>query len=416
MQLNEVTTQIEKLKSENLALDMTRGKPSPQQLDISAEMINILNADDLKSQDGTDCRNYGVLDGIPEAKALFADLMNVKESQIIIGGNSSLELMHKAITLAVLFGVQSDDAKDKPWGKQETIKFLCPSPGYDRHFSVCEHLGIEMIPVAMNENGPDMDAVEELVANDDSIKGIWCVPKYSNPTGDSYSDEVVDRLASMKTKANDFRIMWDNAYAVHFVGSELAQLKDILPACEKAGNPDRAYIFGSTSKISFAGAGVAVIASSENNIAYFKKHLSIQTIGSDKLNQLRHVRFFKSAQGVHDHMQKHADILKPKFDAVLEVLEAYLGGKTHNDKPVATWQAAQGGYFISLDTQPGLAKKVVEKAASLGVKLTPAGATFPYGNDPQDSNIRIAPSFPNVEEVTKATEVLALAILSETLA
>lgn len=386
---------------ENLSLDMTRGKPAPEQLDLTNEMLTCLTAEDVKAANGTDCRNYGVLDGVPEAKAFFAEYLGVEPTEVIIGGNASLTLMYDAMARAVLFGVPGSAG---PW-RDEKVKWLCPSPGYDRHFNVCADLGIEMITVPMNEHGPDMDTVKQLVANDASIKGIWCVPRYSNPTGITYSDEVVDGLAQMETAAPDFRIFWDNAYHAHHLVDNPQPLKNIMDACKAAGNADRVYIFGSTSKITFAGAGVAVLAASEANLTEARRHLSMQTIGSDKLNQLRHLKFFGDVAGLHAHMRKHAAILKPKFDVVEEVLTDELA-----DDDLATWSKPEGGYFVSLDTRPGLADKVVSMAAEAGVKLTGAGATYPLRNDPQNCNIRIAPSLPSLPEIRKAMEVVATCV------
>jgi len=386
-----------------LKLDMSRGKPSPEQLQLSMGMLDaVTSADGLLASDGTDTRNYGGLDGIPEAKALFAQILEVSPQEIVIGGSSSLTMMHDAIARAMLFGV---DADSTPWGKQPAVKFLCPSPGYDRHFAICELFGIEMIAIDMFDEGPDMDTVERLAAEDDSIKGIWCVPKYSNPDGLTYSDDVVDRLARMKTKAGDFRIMWDNAYAVHHLTERADKLKNIFAACRDAGYPDRVLMFCSTSKISFAGSGVAVMAASERNLNVTRKQLSVQTIGPDKVNQLRHVRFFEHIGKLESHMAKHASILKPKFDLVLNMFERELGGKG-----VATWRKPNGGYFISLNTLDGCAVKVVKLAAEAGVTLTKAGATFPYGTDPRDRNIRIAPSYPTLAELETAIEVICVCV------
>jgi aspartate/methionine/tyrosine aminotransferase len=389
-------------QSRHISLDMTRGKPCPAQLDLALGMLEGAGGRLYRAQDGTDCRNYGGLDGIPEAKALFADYMEVTPAELIIGGNSSLTLMHDAMAWAVLFGAA---AGSTPWGRQGNVKFLCPSPGYDRHFAICQHLGIEMIPVAMKADGPDMVAVEQIAAGDAAVKGIWCVPKYSNPTGAVYSDDVVERLAALPAKAPDFRIFWDNAYTVHHLDGAPARLASILTACRKSGHPDRVLLFGSTSKISFAGSGLAFMAGSPANMAWAKNHLGFQTIGPDKLSQLRHVAFFKGMAGVLTHMQKHAAILKPKFDAVLEVLERELGGKG-----VAEWTRPTGGYFISIDTLPGCARRVVQMATEAGVSLTPAGAPYPYQKDPLDRNIRIAPSFPSVADIRAAIEVLTICI------
>ena len=398
---NQLDEKIQTLKEQQLSLDMTRGKPSNAQLDLSLPMLNILNTDNFSAQGNVDCRNYGGLDGLSEAKQFFSHYLGVSDQEIIIGGNASLNMMHDAMSIAMLHGT----TEAGPWVKDEEVNFLCPVPGYDRHFAICEHLGIKMIPVAMTGDGPDMGRVEALVKDDATIKGIWCVPKYSNPTGICYSKDIVERLANMTTAAKDFRIFWDNAYTVHHLGNGIAQVADILDACKQAGNEDRVYIFGSTSKLTFPGSGVAMMAGSENNMAFFRKHLAFQTIGPDKLNQLRHVLFLKSKEGLLDHMSNHAVLLKARFDAVQAVLDRELSGKA-----IAGWSKPEGGYFIDLDALPGTAKEVISMAAQLGVKLTPAGATFPYGNDPEDKNIRIAPSFPTVEEVTKATEVLCVCI------
>ena len=399
---NELGRRYREYQSRRISLDMTRGKPCPEQLDLSLGMLESAVGRLYRALDGTDCRNYGGLDGIPEAKALFADYMEVAPEELIIGGNSSLTLMHDAMAWAVLFGTA---AGSTPWGRQGNVKFLCPSPGYDRHFAICQHLGIEMIPVTMKGDGPDMEAVEQFAAGDAAVKGIWCVPKYSNPTGAVYSDDVVGRLAAMPAKAADFRIFWDNAYTVHHLGGAPARLANILTACRKSGQPERVLLFGSTSKISFAGSGLAFMAGSPANMAWAKTHLGFQTIGPDKLSQLRHVAFFKDMAGVLTHMQKHAAILKPKFDAVLEGLERELGGKG-----AAEWTRPTGGYFINIDTAPGCARRVVQMATEAGVRLTPAGATYPSQKDPLDRNIRIAPSFPSVADIRTAIEVLGICI------
>jgi DNA-binding transcriptional MocR family regulator len=398
----ELQQRYNEFQAKKLKLDMTRGKPCPEQLDLSLDLIDGLSQMDYKAADGTDCRNYGLVDGLPEAKALFARYLEVKPEEIIIGGNSSLALMHDTIARAMFHGVPGSET---PWGKLPKVKFLCPSPGYDRHFAICEHLGIEMTTIELNADGPDMDEVERLVANDDGIKGIWNVPRYSNPTGITYSDRVVERLAKMRTKAPDFRIFWDNAYAVHHLNGQIAPLKNILTACQEAGNPDRVFIFGSTAKVSFAGAGIAVMAGSVANMNWLRKHLSIQTIGHDKINQLRHVRFFKDMNGIMAHMNKHAAILKPKFDMVFSILDAELAGKN-----IASYNKPSGGYFISLDTLEGCAQKVVSMAAAAGVALTKAGATYPYGKDPRDRNIRIAPTLPPLSELKQAMELVAICI------
>jgi DNA-binding transcriptional MocR family regulator len=387
-------------KSQNLNLNMTRGKPSPEQLDLALPMLDVVTSRDF-THDGVDARNYGGLNGLAAVEALFAEYMEVTLDELLMGDNSSLAMMHDALLRAMFFGTVDSPV---PW-HQTDAAFLCPVPGYDRHFAVCELLGIRMIPVAMTAEGPDMNEVEKLVAEDANIKGMWCVPKYSNPDGTVYSDAVVDRLASMPTAAPDFRIMWDNAYAVHHLTDNPPELKNLLRACEAAGNSERAYMFGSTSKISLAGAGVAMMAASKRNMQHLKKLRSVQTIGVDKLNQLRHLRFFKDMDGIRAHMRQHAALLKPKFDAVDAVLSRELAGQD-----VATWQKPQGGYFVSIDTQAGLASRVVALADEAGVKLTPAGATYPYKQDPEDKNIRIAPSFPSLDEVQKAMEVVAVAI------
>ena len=398
----ELQAKYDGFKSRGLRLDMSRGKPSPAQLDLANDLLICLGTDDFTAADGTDCRNYGGLDGIPEAKQLFADYLEVKPAEIVIGGNSSLAMMHDTIARAMSHGAPGGAA---PWGRLPAVKFLCPSPGYDRHFTVCQHLGLEMLTVPMCEDGPDMDAVERLAAWDEAVKGIWCVPKYSNPSGITYADEVVRRLAAMRTRAEDFRIFWDNAYAVHDLYERTDPLLNILDACKEAGHPDRVFIFGSTAKISFAGAGIAMAAGSETNMAWLKRHLFAQTIGPDKLNQLRHVRCFGDLAGIRRHMEKHRAILRPKFEMVRERLAAGLG-----DKGIADWTRPNGGYFISFNTLPGCAGRVVALAAAAGVKLTEAGATFPYGLDPLDRNIRIAPSYPPLDELQQALELLIICV------
>jgi len=395
-------TRYRQFQSRAMNLDMTRGKPCAEQLDLSLPMLDCGIGDRYATEDGLDCRNYGGLDGIPAAKKLFAAYLGVGPDELIIGGNSSLTIMHDTFVRAMLFGVQ-DGAP--PWGSLPAVKCLCPSPGYDRHFAVCEYLGIEMLPVDMLADGPDMDQVAHMVAADESIKAMWCVPKYSNPTGIVYSDEVVERLAAMPTKAPDFRIFWDNAYAVHHLGEGPATLADILQACRRAGHPQRALVFGSTSKITFAGSGVAMMAADAAVIHRVKQQIAFQTIGPDKLNQLRHVLFFKGMDGIFAHMQKHAQILRPKFQAVQAALERELGGKG-----IASWSDPQGGYFVSVDTQPGCAARVVALASEAGVKLTPAGATFPCGRDPKDRNIRIAPSFPPLADIEAAMELVGICV------
>ncbi|MBQ6809288.1 MAG: aminotransferase class I/II-fold pyridoxal phosphate-dependent enzyme [Clostridia bacterium] len=393
--------QYDSYKARGLTLDMSRGKPCKEQLDISEELLSAIKSNnDCFDSNGMDCRNYGILDGIPEAKKLFADLMEVSPEEVIIGGNSSLNMMYDTIARAMLFGV---DGVSEPWDKQGKITFICPVPGYDRHFSVCESLGINMITVPLNADGPDMDMVEKLVAEDESIKGMWNIPKYSNPTGITYSDEVVRRLAALKPKAKDFRIFWDNAYIIHDLNETGDKLLNILEEAKKYGNEDMIYIFMSTSKVSFPGAGVAAMASSAKNVAYIKKKMFAQTIGPDKLNQLRHVRYYKTAEGVRKYMKKHSAIIKPRFDVVLEALSKELG-----DTGVAEWFNPNGGYFVSVNVENGCAKRVVALLKDAGVAMTGAGATFPYGNDPDDRNIRIAPTYPPIEELRIAMELFCI--------
>ena len=400
---SELEASYEEKKALNLQLDMSRGKPSPSQLDVSLGLMDALNSNSvLKSEDGTDCRNYGVLDGIPEAKKLMADMMGTTADHIIIFGNASLTIMYDSISRSYTHGVLGST----PWCKLDKVKFLCPVPGYDRHFAITEHFGIEMINVPMTQDGPDMDMVEELVANDDSIKGIWCVPKYSNPQGYCYSDETVRRFANLKPAAKDFRIYWDNAYVIHHLYEDnQVEIPDIISECEKAGNPNLVYEFASTSKVSFPGSGIAAMATSAENLADVKKQMTIQTIGYDKLNQLRHVAYFKNIDGLKAHMKKHADAMRPKFEAVLKVLDEELTGAE-----IGSWVKPLGGYFISFDAMEGCAKKIVAKCKEAGVTLTNAGATFPYGKDLKDSNIRIAPSFPTPEEMAVATDLFVLCV------
>ena len=400
---SELEASYEEKKALNLQLDMSRGKPSPSQLDVSLGLMDALNSNSvLKSEDGTDCRNYGVLDGIPEAKKLMADMMGTTADHIIIFGNASLTIMYDSISRSYTHGVLGST----PWCKLDKVKFLCPVPGYDRHFAITERFGIEMINVPMTQDGPDMDMVEELVANDDSIKGIWCVPKYSTPQGYCYSDETVRRFANLKPAAKDFRIYWDNAYVIHHLYEDnQVEIPDIISECEKAGNPNLVYEFASTSKVSFPGSGIAAMAASAENLADVKKQMTIQTIGYDKLNQLRHVAYFKNIDGLKAHMKKHADAMRPKFEAVLKVLDEELTGAE-----IGSWVKPLGGYFISFDAMEGCAKKIVAKCKEAGVTLTNAGATFPYGKDPKDSNIRIAPSFPTPEEMAVATDLFVLCV------
>lgn len=398
---NSLKAEYKAMQARDLKLDMSRGKPSQEQLDISMGLMDVLSSDtDLMSDNGSDCRNYGVLDGIPEAKELIGDMMEVPADNLIIYGNSSLNVMYDCISRSYTHGVMGS----VPWCKLDKVKFLCVVPGYDRHFAITEYFGFENVSVPMLEDGPDMDMVEELVQNDETVKGIWCVPKYSNPTGNSYSDEVVIRFSRLKPAAKDFRIYWDNAYTIHHLYDlDQDHLIEILAECKRAGNPDLVYKFASTSKVTFPGSGIAALATSLNNLDDIKKQLKIQTIGHDKLNQLRHVRYFKDIHGMVEQMKKHADSLRPKFEMVLETLENELGGLN-----IASWTKPKGGYFISFDTVDGCAKDVVMKCKKAGVILTDAGATFPGGKDPHDKNIRIAPSFPPVGDLAIATKLLCL--------
>lgn len=400
---SELNQQYAEAKAKGLNLDMSRGKPSATQLNVSLGLLDAINSSSaLKAEDGTDCRNYGCLDGIPEAKKLMADMMDTTPEHVMIYGNASLNIMYDQVSRAYTHGLLGNT----PWCKLDKVKFLCPVPGYDRHFAITERFGIEMINIPMSVDGPDMNMVEEYVNNDPAVKGIWCVPKYSNPQGFTYSDATVKRFANLKPAAADFRIFWDNAYIIHHLYADQQDaLLDIISECEKAGNPDMVFEFASTSKVSFPGSGVAALATSAANIADVKKQLTIQTIGHDKLNQLRHVRFFKNIEGLKAHMMKHADQMRPKFEAVLEVLDSELNGLG-----IGSWYAPHGGYFISFDAMEGCAKAIVEKCKEAGVKLTNAGATYPYGKDPKDSNIRIAPSFPTPEEMAQASDLFVLCV------
>ena len=386
-----------------LTLNMARGKPGQDQLNLSMGMMDVLNSDsDLSCDDGTDCRNYGVLDGIDECKELMADMMEVRPSQIIIYGNSSLNVMFDTVARSMTHGVMGST----PWCKLEKVKFLCPVPGYDRHFAITEYFGIEMINVPMLPTGPDMDMVEQLVSSDPAIKGIWCVPKYSNPQGISYSDETVRRFARLKPAAIDFRIYWDNAYTVHHLyDHDQDHLIEILAECKRAGNPDLAYKFASTSKISFPGSGISALAASENNLTDIRAQMKVQTIGHDKVNQLRHVRYFGDIHGIVEHMRRHADILRPKFEIVRNTLETELGGLG-----IGTWTNPKGGYFVSFDALDGCAKEIVSRCKKVGLVMTGAGATYPYGKDPHDSNIRIAPSFPAASDLQLAMKVFTCVV------
>ena len=399
----ELDKEFEEIKAQGLALDMSRGKPSPTQLGVSVGLMDVINSDsDMKSECGIDCRNYGCLDGIPEVKRLMAEMMGTTEDHIFIGGNASLTLMFDTVSRAYTHGIMGET----PWCKLDKVKFLCPVPGYDRHFAITEHFGIEMINIPMSETGPDMDMVEELVNSDPTVKGIWCVPKYSNPQGICYSDETVRRFANLRPAAKDFRIFWDNAYVIHHLYEDnQVEILDIIGECEKAGNPDMVFEFASTSKVSFPGSGVSAMATSHANLEDAKKHYTIQTIGNDKVNQLRHARYFKNLDGLKEHMKKHADFMRPKFETTLKVLEEELDGLG-----IGSWIKPLGGYFISFDAMEGCAKAIVAKCKEAGVILTGAGATFPYHNDPKDSNIRIAPSFPTPEEMQQATEIFVLCV------
>ena len=391
------------LKARGLKLDLTRGKPSPAQLDLSAELLSLPGADDYLAEGGVDCRNYGGLQGLVEVRRLFSTIMGAPVEQIIAANSSSLTLMHDTLVFALLKGTSDSTA---PWLKQEEIAFLCPVPGYDRHFQICQEHGIRMIPVGITEEGPDMEEVERLVANDSSIKGMWCVPKYSNPTGTVYSDPTVERLAAMNTAAPDFRIFWDNAYAVHHLTSEHIEIANILDLSARHGHPNRAFVFASTSKITVPGAGIALFAASKENINWLLARLTTQTIGPDKLNHLRHVRFLKDTAAISQLMDRHRALIAPKFQKVLEIFEQTLTGV-----PDVSWTRPKGGYFISLEVGKGCAQRVVALAKEAGVVLTPAGATHPHGVDPDDRTIRIAPTFPALENVAQAAEAVAICVL-----
>ncbi len=401
----ELQKKYEEAKAMGLKLDMSRGKPSIAQLDMGMDFLDVLNSgSDMKAEDGSECRNYGLMDGIPEAKRLLAQIMDTTQDHVIVCGNASLSVMYDAVSRSMIQGIDGCT----PWCRLDKVKFLCPVPGYDRHFAITEHFGIEMIPIPMTPQGPDMDLVEKFVTEDESVKGIWCVPKYSNPQGYTYSDETVRRFANLNPAAKDFRIYWDNAYAVHDLYEEPERqdhLLDIISECEKAGHPDMVYEFCSTSKITFSGGGISALASSKANLDAIRKAMSIRTIGFDKVNQLRHVRYLKDLEGVKAHMRKHAALLRPKFEAVETVLERELGGLE-----IGSWTKPNGGYFISFEAMPGCAKKIVAKCKEAGVTLTGAGATYPYKNDPKDTNIRIAPSFPSPEDMAKATDLFVLCV------
>ena len=393
------------LQAKGLKLDLTRGKPSPEQLDLANGLLDLPGSgpDAFRDGDGTDTRNYGGPHGLPELRAIFGELLGIAVPNLIAGNNSSLELMHDVVVFSMLHGGVDSP---RPWGKEPVVKFLCPAPGYDRHFAICETLGIEMITVPMLEDGPDVDLIEELVAADPAIKGMWCVPVYSNPTGVTFSWETVRRLVQMRTAANDFRLMWDNAYAVHTLTHDFERNIDVLGLAETAGNPNRPLVFASTSKITFAGAGVSFFGGSLGNIAWYLQYAGKKSIGPDKVNQLRHLRFFRDADGVRLQMQRHQQLLAPKFAAVLEILEDRLG-----ESKIASWTEPKGGYFISLDVLPGTARRTVALAKDAGIAVTEAGATFPYRKDPEDKNIRIAPTFPSEPELRAAIDGLATCAL-----
>ena len=410
MSKEELASEIELLRKQykkyqgmELNLNMARGKPCQEQLDLSMGLMDALTSDaDLTCEDGTDCRNYGVLTGIHEAKVLIGDMMENNPDDIIIYGNSSLNVMYDTISRAYSHGIMGNT----PWCKLDKVKWLCPVPGYDRHFGITEYFGFEMIPVPMSPTGPDMDMIENLVANDDSIKGIWCVPKYSNPQGYSYSDDTVRRFARLKPAAKDFRIFWDNAYGIHHLYDDKQDyLIEILAECKRAGNPDLVYKFASTSKITFPGSGIAAMATSPNNMKDILETMKHQTIGHDKVNQLRHVRFFKDIHGMVEHMRKQADIIRPKFEAVEQILDEELSGLE-----IGTWTMPRGGYFLSFDALDGCAKEIVGKCKKAGVQMTGAGATWPYGKDPHDSNIRIAPTYPPIDDLKTAAKLFTLCV------
>ncbi|MGN1432659.1 MAG: aminotransferase class I/II-fold pyridoxal phosphate-dependent enzyme [Ruminococcus sp.] len=396
-----LTKKYEDYKGKGLKLNMARGKPGKEQLDLSLGLLDVLNSkSDFVGADGMDCRNYGVLEGIEECRKLFGDILGVDSKYVMVGGSSSLNMMFDTISCLMTKPIVDGC---KPWYEVKNRKFLCPVPGYDRHFGITEYYGFEMIPVPMTENGPDMDIVEKLVEGDDSIKGIWCVPKYSNPQGITYSDETVKRFAALKPAAKDFRIMWDNAYCIHDINDTPDELLNIFDECKKNGTEDMPILFGSTSKITFPGAGVAAMAASDNNMKVFKERYNYEVISYDKLNMLRHVRYFKDFDGVMEHMQKHKAVLKPKFDIVLNALDSNL-------KPagIGEWTNPNGGYFVSIDVLSGTAKRVVQLCKEAGVVMTGAGATYPYGNDPDDKNIRIAPTFPPNDELRTAMDVFCI--------
>jgi len=402
-ELSTLKAQYEKYVEMGLSLDMSRGKPCKEQLDVSSDVLNVLDCDSLcVSEQGFDCRNYGILDGIPAAKNLMSGMLQVRPEQVFVGGNSSLNMMFDTISCFMTTPAMEGE---EPWFNVKDRKFICPVPGYDRHFGITEYFGFTMITVPMTESGPDMDMIEELVSKDSSIKGIWCVPKYSNPTGITFSDETVRRFANLKPAAKDFRIMWDNAYCVHDLSEDGDTLLPLMAECEKAGNPDMPVIFASTSKVTFPGAGIAALGTSENNMKILKKRYATQTIGYDKLNMIRHLLFFKDFNGIKSHMRKHAEILKPRFDTVINKFDEHIASLG-----IANWTVPKGGYFVSIDVYPFTAKKVGNMCKEAGLVLTPAGATYPLGIDPEDKNIRIAPSYPTVEDLALAMDVFCTCV------
>lgn len=401
--LSDFRAQYAEFQKKGLKLDMSRGKPAADQLDLSMPLFDVLNSSsDMNTSDGFDIRNYGVVDGVMDAKRLFGELMGVSTEEIILLGSSSLALMYDVVVRAMVHGVLGSP---KAWGKYDKIKFLCPVPGYDRHFAISESLGIEMIPVEMTETGPDMDAVEKLVSEDETIKGIWCIPKYSNPQGITYSDETVRRFANLNPAAPDFRIFWDNAYCIHDLYDEHDELLDLFAELKKTGRANMLFMFASTSKVTFPGSGVAMMIATKENLDFVRKDISIQTIGPDKTNQIRHVRFLKDVDSIYEHMKKHAALLRPKFETVLEALDKNLGGTG-----IATWTKPRGGYFVALKTMEGCAKRVISLCKEAGVVMTAAGATHPYGVDPKDEDIRIAPTYPVIGELKLAGELFCLCV------
>lgn len=398
----QIRARYDAFAARGVKLNLTRGKPAPEQLDLSSQLLDLPHANDFMAGN-VDCRNYGELAGLTELRALLAPVFGVSGDRVVLGDNSSLSIMHDCVAFSLLKGTCDSE---RPWSKESRVAFICPVPGYDRHFSICQEFGIEMIPVPLGEDGPDMDLVERLVASDAQIKGMWNIPKYSNPSGSVYSRETIERLAKMPTAARDFRLFWDNAYAVHHLTAERIEIANIDEACARHGHGNRAFIFGSTSKVTFAGSGVGLFAGSKENVAWYLKRIEKRTIGGDKINQLRHLRLLKNADGIPALMDRHRAITAPKFDKVLEIFEEHLGSSG-----AATWTKPKGGYFITLDVAGGCAKQVVKLAKEAGVELTPAGSTHPLGNDPHDRTIRIAPTFPATADVSLAAEGVVLAVL-----